>query len=218
MMHMPDEDEYLEKDLQGIGLDAGIIRRGVRGAWVVGMLVLIAGCHASRSTGSETLMDRIARVGNLRGHEVKPGVLAEEGRAAISDQCEKQSYETASKGLFVSETGLHEDVFALRNRISYGEIAYGLDEALRLESLLKAEANDPTHSKDQGDCIREFAEHMESLTDPMVEADMRQKELDVSAYKDSAREAEEQAEKKLRGLETPAMPKTQSSDSLPQSY
>jgi hypothetical protein len=218
MMHMPDEDEYLEKDRQSMGLGAGIIRRGALGAWVAGMLVLVAGCHVSRSTGSETLMDRIARVGSLRGQEVKPGVLAEEGRAAISNQCEKQSYETASKGLFASEIGLHEDVFALRNRISYGEIAYGLDEALRLESLLKAEANDPTHSKDQGDCIREFAEHMESLTDPMVEADMRQKELDVSAYKDSAREAEEQAEKKLRGLETPAMPKTQSSDSLPQSY
>jgi hypothetical protein len=179
----------------------------------------MAGCHATRSTGSETLMNRIARAGHLRGQEVKPGVLAEEGRAAISDQCEKQSYETASKGLFVSETGLHEDVFALRNRVSYGEIAYGLDEALRLESLLSTEANNPAHSKDQGDCVREFAEHMESLTDPMVEADMRQKELDVSAYKDSTREAEEQAEKKLRGLETPAMPKTQSSsDSLPQSY
>jgi hypothetical protein len=190
----------------------------IRGAVGIGILVMLAGCHARHPTGDETLLERISHVGSLREKTVKPGALAEEGRTAITDQCAKQSYETASKGLIVNETGLHEDVFALRNRVSYGEVAYGLDEALRLESLLNTEANNPTSSKDQADCVREFAQHLESLTDPMVEEDAREKELDVSAYKNSAKEAEEQAEKKLRGPETPAIPKTQSSDSLPQSY
>ena len=47
---------------------------------------------------------------------------------------------TAKKGLIVSETGMHEDVFTLRDRVSYGAIGYGLNEALRLESLLRGEA------------------------------------------------------------------------------
>ncbi|MGH9595723.1 MAG: hypothetical protein ACRD3K_02890 [Edaphobacter sp.] len=190
----------------------------VRGSLVIGILVLVTGCHARHPTGDETFLERVSRVGGLGGQAVKPGALAEEGLGAITDQCAKQSYETASKGLIVNETGLHEDVFALRNRISYGEIAYGLDDALRLESLLDKEAGNSANPKDQQDCIREFAQHMESLTDPMVEEDAREKELDVSAYKDSAKEADEQTEKKLREPETPAIPKPQSLDSLPQSY
>lgn len=197
-----------------MGLGTGI----VRGSLAIGMLVLVIGCHARHPTGDETFLERVSRVGGLGGQTVTPEALAEEGRGAITDQCAKQSYVTASKGLIVNETGLHEDVFALRNRVSYGEIAYGLDEALRLESLLNKEAGNSANPKDQQDCIREFAQHMESLTDPMVEEDTREKELDVSAYKDSAKEADEQAEKKLRGPETPAIPKLQSSDSLPQSY
>ena len=55
--------------------------------------------------------------------------VAEKGKAAIVAECEKQSYETASKGVIVSETGLHEDVFVLRDRVSYAGVGYGLDEA-----------------------------------------------------------------------------------------
>jgi hypothetical protein len=172
----------------------------------IGILGVVpaVGCHAGRRAGDSMLLDGFSHAGSQKA---KPDQLAEDGGAAITEQCAKQSYETARPGLIVSETGLHEDVFALRNRVSYGEIAYGLDEALRLESLLRSEANGSEHSSEQADCIRRFAEHLENLTDPMVEADVRLKELDASAFKSSAKEAEEQAEKYLR--DTPAAPKAQ---------
>jgi len=172
-------------------------------------MLLVAGCHARHGTGDATLLERISGAGSPGIQAPRPGELAEAGDTAITEQCGKQSYKTASQGLIVSETGLHEDVFALRNRVSYGEMAYGLDEALRLESLLLTDADRRGRSSGQADCIREFAEHLESLTDPMVEADARLKELDASAFKDSAKEAEEQAEKTLREPETPAVPKAQ---------
>lgn len=170
------------------------------------MLLLIGGCHAR--SGDSTLLERIARIGRSKT-ESQPGVLAEKGRAAIIEECAKQNYSMASKGLIVSETALHEDVFALRDRVSYGEDAYGLDEALRLEALLHAEVDGPGHPTGQAECIREFAEHLESLTDPIIEADARQKELDITAFKDSAKEAQEQLDKKLRESEQPVEPTLQ---------
>jgi len=170
----------------------------------MGMLVLVAGCHAGRQSGDPTLLERISRAGHLKTVSPKPGELAEKGRASIADECAKQSYVNASKGLIVSETGLHEDVFALRDRVSYGEMAFALDEALRLESLLRVEANGHGHPTEQTECIERFAEHLESLTDPIVEADERLKELDVSAFEDSAKKAQEQAEKQLHETDKPA--------------
>ncbi len=120
--------------------------------------------------GPDTL-ERISRAGHSKTEAPKPGELAEKGRATIADECAKQSYVNASKGLIVSETGLHEDVFALRDRVSYGEMAFALDEALRLESLLRVEANGHGHPAEQTECIERFAEQLESLTDPIVEAD-----------------------------------------------
>jgi len=175
----------------------------------MGVLVLMAGCHAGQS-GDLALLTRLSRIGNAKEPPPKLGELAEIGRAAISEECAKQSNETARKGLIVSETGLHEDVFALRDRVSYGATGYGLDEALRLEALLRSEANRPEHPTEQVFCIRAFTEHLESLTDPLVEADERQKELNVSAFQDAAKEAQERADKKLRGPETPAETKAQS--------
>jgi hypothetical protein len=161
----------------------------------MGMLILVAGCQG-RHSGNATLLERIAR----RHSKVapKPGELAEKGRAEITQECAKQSYETASKGLIVSETGLHEDVFVLRDLVTYDGIGYRLDEAQRLEGLLEEEARVAGHPPQQADCIQEFAEHMEGLSDPLVEGDERQKELDVSAFRDSAKEAQAQADKKLR--------------------
>jgi hypothetical protein len=104
---------------------------------------------------------------------------------------------------------LHEDVFSLRDRISYGEDAYRLDEALQLESLLHAEADGLGRPTDQTKCIREFSEHLERLTDPLIEADERQRELDVSAFKDSMKEAEQQVDRRLSGSETATEPTTQ---------
>jgi hypothetical protein len=137
------------------------------------------------------------------------GELAEKGRAAITEECAKQSYETASKGLIVSEPGFHENVFALRDRVSYGEDAFRLDEALQLESLLHAEAEGLGRTTKQTECIREFAERLETMTDPLVEADERQRELDLSAFQNSAKRAQQQADKKLSEDERITDPKMQ---------
>jgi hypothetical protein len=185
---------------------------------VMGLLLLVAGCHAGRQSGDATLLERISRVGHPR-KAPKPGELAEKGKAAIVTECEKQSYETASKGLIVSEIGLHEDVFVLRDRVSYAGIGYELAEAQRLEDLLRAEAKVAGHPAEQANCIEAFAEHLETLSDPLVEADERLKELDASAFNDAAKEAQEQADKKLREAEKSNAPKTQPPESLlPENY
>jgi hypothetical protein len=184
----------------------------------MGTLVLLAGCHARRQSVDTTLLERISHAGRSTMGAPKPGGLAEKGRAAITDECAKQSYKTASKGLIVSETGLHEDVFALRDRVSYGAIGYGLDEALELESLLHMEANGLGHPTEQANCIREFAENFESLTDSIVDGDERLKELDVSAFNDATRAAQEQADKRLRETEKPTESRAQPSEALPRNY
>lgn len=181
------------------------------GLSVMGVLVLFAGCHGGRQSGDGSLLDRISRVGHSK-LVPKPGELAEKGKAAIVAECEKQSYETARKGLIVSETGLHEDVFVLRDRVTYVGVGYQLDEAQRLEDLLRAEAKVAGHPADQAQCIEEFAEHLETLSDPLVEADERRKELDASAFTDAAKEAQEQADRKLRDADRSSESKTQPSE------
>lgn len=190
------------------GWGKGVVCRGVSVMCALVLVTLVvAGCRA-RQSGDATLLERISRVG--RSNEaLKPGELAEKGRMEIATECEKQSYETAKKGLIVSETGLHEDVFTLRDRVSYGAVGYSLDEAIRLEALLRTEAKVAGRPAEQTECIQRFAEHLETLSDPLVEADERQKELDVSAFNDAAKEAQEQADKKLREPEKPVEPKTQ---------
>jgi hypothetical protein len=178
------------------------------------LLLLVAGCRAGQQSGEATLLERLSRAGHSRITAPKPGELAEKGKGAIVTECEKQSYETASKGLIVSETGLHEDVFALRDRVSYAGAGYGLDEAQRLEDLLRAEARVASHPAEQANCIEAFAEHLETLSDPLVEADERLRELDASAFTDAAKEAQEQADKKLREAERSNAPRTQPPESL----
>jgi hypothetical protein len=192
----------------------------VAGRWlsVMGLLLLVAGCHAGQQSGDATLLERISRVGRPK-KAPKPGELAEKGKTAIVRECEKQSYETASKGLIVSEIGLHEDVFVLRDRVSYAGVGYDLAEAQRLEDLLGAEAKVAGHPAEEANCIEAFAEHLETLSDPLVEADERLKELDASAFNDAAKEAQEQADKKLREAERANAPRTQPPESLlPENY
>ncbi len=198
---------------------AGTMSRGVAAASV---LILVAGCHGGRQKDGTTLLGRISNARHARTVE-GPGELAEKelvekGLAEIVTECEKQSYETARKGLIVSETGLHEDVFSLRDRVSYAGLSYRLDEALRLEALLHAEASAAGHLREQARCIEEFAAHFVTLSDPLVEADKRQKELDASAFRDSTKEADAQAYKKLREAERVAVPQSQEPELLPKDY
>ncbi len=184
----------------------------------MGVLILVAGCHGGRQSGDASLLERISRVGHSKIVMPKPGELAEKGKAEIVTECEKQSYETASKGLIVSEIGLHEDVFVLRDRVTYAGIGYQLDEAQRLEELLRTEVRVAAHPADQAKCIEQFAEHLESLSDPLVEADKRRKELDASAFTDAAKEAQEQADRKLRDADRSSGPKTQPPESQTNDY
>jgi hypothetical protein len=187
--------------------------------FVLGVLLLVGGCHTGQKSGDATLLERISSA--RRRHTwvaPKPGELAEKGKAAIVAECEKQSYDTARKGLIVSEIGLHEDVFVLRDRISYAGVGYGLDEAQRLEELLRAEAKVGGRPAEQANCIEAFAEHLETLSDPLVEADERRKELDSSAFNDAAKEAQEQADKKLREADRSTEQKARPAESLPQNY
>jgi len=171
------------------------------------LLLLAVGCHAKDKVRESKLYDKISRKAHLNSSPPPvPGKMAAEGRDSITAACAHQSYANARKGLIVGETGLHEDVFALRDRVSFAANAYGLDETLRLETFLRAEAKVPEHPPEQAECIDEFAEHLETLTDALIQADNLQKELDVSAFNNSRKQAEEQLEKKQREIEQSAEP------------
>ena len=194
------------------GWQTGTISRGVS---VTALLIFVAGCHNGRQSDGTTLLGRLSNTGPAKA---VPGELAEKGQAAIVAECDKQSYETARKGLIVSETRLHEDVFALRDRVSYAGDGYGLDEALRLVAMLQTKAKMTGQPEEQARCIEEFADHLEALSGPLVEADQRQKELDASAFRDSTKEADAEADRKLRETEKLAEPQSNEPELLPRNY
>jgi hypothetical protein len=172
------------------------------GAMGLGLLILLTGCH-SKANRSKYGAASDAR---LNTSQSTLGRLAVIGRDTITTECEHESYANASKGLIVEEAGLHEDVFSLRDRASLTPNAYNLNEALRLETLLHTEAKVSTHSAEQADCIDEFAEHLGGLTDTLVQADQVQKEMDISAFKDASKQAEDQLEKKQHEADLPTAP------------
>ena len=83
---------------------------------------------------------------------------------------------------------------------------------------MRAEAKVAGHPAEQANCIEAFAEHLETLSDPLVEADERLKELDASAFNDAAKEAGEQADRKLREADRSSDKRTQPPESTPQNY
>lgn len=150
------------------------------------LLIIVAGCHSK--TGSGTTAASRVRSDN-------PAKLAADGEATIVAICAKESFATARKGLIVAETGLREDVFLLRDRGSYEPVPYGLDEAQRLEVLLRATAGAADHTEEQAECIRQFAEHLESLTEPLAEAARREREIDTSAFSQSDKQVQDDLER-----------------------
>jgi hypothetical protein len=195
-------------------LDLKDLRTGLRGnglrrrALCIGLLVLLTGCRERDRIRNSRTYDRITHGGRFDTRPV-PGKMAAAGRDAIISECAHETYANASKGLIVGEAGLHEDVFALRDRASLAATGYELDEALRLEEMLDAEAKAAGRSEDQANCIAEFAEHLGGLTDTLVQADKAQKEMDVSAFNEANKQANEQARQlaqKLLDQATPATP------------
>lgn len=172
----------------------------LRARSIAGVLLLMAGCHSGHR--SDPLMEGLSSKAQQKASNLGPNHLAAEGLDAITAACEKQSFENARNGLIVSQTGLHEDVFALRNRRSYASIAFSLDDALKLEDVLRNQLKEKQQPGEQLECVRQFGGYLEMLTDPMVEQDKLAQELDASAFRDSSKEAEEELrrEKEIEAL------------------
>jgi hypothetical protein len=164
----------------------GPYRTGTRGIVLLGLLGTVTGCHSK--TERRTMEPSSVS-------PASPAKLAEDGKSSIVAICEKESFATAQKGLIVAETGLREDVFLLRDRGSYKPVPYGLDEAQRLVVLLRADAEAAGHSGEQAACIRQFAEHLESLTEPLADAARRDREIDTSAFSQSDKQVQDDLER-----------------------
>jgi hypothetical protein len=165
---------------------------------VAGILLLMAGCHSDGRSNS--LLERLSSAAPPKASNLGPNHLAAEGLASITSACEKQSFENARTGLIVSQTGLHEDVFAMRSR-TYSSVAFSLDDALKLEDVLRNELK-ANKQPEQRECVQQFEGYLETLTDPIVEQDKLAKDLDASAFKDSSKEAQEELrrEKEVEAL------------------
>jgi hypothetical protein len=163
------------------------------GLLAVGLSVAILGCQGKKQEPS------IAGV-----PPEASALLADKGEAAIATVCARQSYATAKVGLIAGETGLQEDVFEMRDPVSFTIVPYRLRATVRLEALLRQGAEAAGRPKDQGQCMRDFADHLKALSDPLVEAVRSQKAVDVLAFKDAEKnaqqeiETEQQAEKSSR--------------------
>jgi hypothetical protein len=170
-------------------------------ALIIGLLTLLAGCHAKENIRETRLYQKIYRRSHFNPPSPVPGKMAAAGKDTIIAECAHESYANASKGLIVGEAGLHEDVFALRDRDSLAADAYSLDEAQRLEAMLRTEVSAAGHPAEQAACITQFVERLETLTGNLVEADKLQKEMDISAFNDSKRQAERVLEEKQREIQ-----------------
>ena len=152
----------------------------------MGLLAGVAGCHA-KTANQEMEAAKVSAA--------SPAKVAEDGKDTIVGVCAKESFAAARQGLIVAETGLREDVFLLRDRGSYQPVPYGLDEAQRLVVLLRAENGAAGHTEEQATCIRQFAEHLESLTEPLAEAARREHEIDTSAFSQSDKQVQDDLER-----------------------
>jgi hypothetical protein len=157
-----------------------------KGIVLLGLSAGVAGCHA-KTAHPTTEADRVSAA--------SPAKVAEDGRDTIVAVCAKESFAAARQGLIVAETGLREDVFLLRDRGSYQPVPYGLDEAQRLVVLLRGEAGVAGRVEAQAACIRQFAEHLGALTEPLAEAARREREIDSSAFNQSDKQVQDDLER-----------------------
>jgi hypothetical protein len=175
---------------------------------VLALLLVSTGCKRTHS-----LYEEITNGNRANAAMQIPGRLAQEADLDITMACAHQTFANARTGLIAHVTGMHEDVFELRDRMTLATIAFGLQEAQRLESLLRAEAKAPGREAGQAGCVQQFAEYFETLTDPMVESNEIQKQLDASAFNDSSKHAQEELEKEQMMEET--RDASESSDKTP---
>jgi len=196
----------LEKD-KGEYMAGGLLRIGAAtgAALIAGSLMVLSGCHTKKL---EADMDPAGPNTQMRTAGLAAASAKKVGGAgaAIVSACRTESYDNAGKGLIVSETGLEEDVLDLRDRTSYKGVPFALKETERLEALLRNEAGESGGSKyprDQAACIRQFADYMQTLTDPLVEANAEQNRLDVSAFDNASKEAQQEIEQEEKVIQQP---------------
>jgi hypothetical protein len=120
--------------------------------------------------------------------------LAEKGAAAIATVCSRQTFATAKVGMIAGETRLSEDVFELRDPVSYTVVPYRLGTTVRLETMLRRGAMARDRPEDQAKCMRDFADYLKELTDPLVAAAKDQNQVDALAFKDAKKEAQQEIE------------------------
>jgi len=121
-------------------------------------------------------------------------VLADQGAAAIAEVCSRQSFATAKVGLIAGETKLSEDVFELRDPVSYTVVPYRLAATIRLETTLRRGADVAGRPEAQAQCMKDFADHLKGLSDPLVAEAKDQSKEDALAFKDAQKEAEQEIE------------------------
>jgi len=158
---------------------------GAKALWAAllsaGLSMAVVGCHSRKE----------APALNQTG-VASSAALADNAAAVISAVCTRQSYATARVGLIAGATGLREDVFELRDPVSYKVVPYRLGATVRLEKLLRQSAGAPGRPSAQADCMRQFADYFESLAVPLVDAAKDEKDIDISAFRQAQKEAQQE--------------------------
>ena len=164
------------------GLGYGRTGRLWTGLLATGLTVAVLGCHGQKGP-------------SIAGVPAEQStLLAEKGAAAIATVCSRQTFATAKVGLIAGETRLSEDVFEMRDPVSYTVVPYRLGAAVRLETMLRRGAIAPGRPEDQAKCMRDFADHLKELTDPLVAAAKDQSQADALAFQDAKKEAQQEIE------------------------
>lgn len=164
----------------------GLWRAGALG---VGLGTAVLGCHGKRPPSIASA--------------AAPGELSGKGAAAIAAVCSRQDFATAKVGMIAGETKLREDVFEMRDPETYRIVPYRLEDTVMLERLLRQEAGMAGRPSDEAKCMRDFADHLETLSDPLVEAAKDQKEVDGLAFKDAEKEAQQEIETQEQVTKSP---------------
>lgn len=153
--------------------------------------IALLGCHSKKTAE--------VSAGEHLDDAKSPAVLAAKASAVIAAVCTRQSYATASVGLIAGEAGLREDVFELRDPVSYKVIPYHLGATVKLEALLRQGAEAAGRPAAEATCIRQFADRFKKLTDPLVEAARDEEQIDSSAFNSAGREAQQELEMDEQG-------------------
>ena len=167
---------FVLRDRRTVALWAGLLS--------VGVCVPILGCQEKKAADKP--------VAEYSDAAKDSAALAERASVAIAAVCTRQAYATASVGLIAGATGLQEDVFELRDPGSFKVVPYRLGATVRLETLLRQEAERAGRPAEQTDCMRQFADHFKQLTDPLMDEALDEKKIDKTAFKDAEKEAQQE--------------------------